>query len=61
MENESGMRLTAAEWKTVRKALQIVLMAHTVTETSDGVEIRGTNLEELIRKIRELEEREDIT
>lgn len=51
--------LTKAEWKIIRKALQIVLMAHTVTETSDGVEIRGTNLEELIRKIRAFEEDEE--
>ena len=48
--------LTEAEWKMIRKALQIVQMAHLVTETADGIEYRDTSLDALIRKVRAFEE-----
>jgi len=48
--------LTEAEWKIIRKALQIVQMAHLVTETADGIEYRDTSLDALIRKVRAFEE-----
>ena len=51
-----GKMLTEAEWKMIRKALQIVQMAHLVTETADGKEYRDTSLDELIRKVRVFEE-----
>ena len=44
------------EARIIRKALQIVKLAHDVTETADGVDDRESTIDALIRKIREAEE-----
>lgn len=44
------------EYKIIRRALQCVQMAHMVTETAEGTTDRTTMIDELIRKIRALEE-----
>lgn len=52
------MDLTIEEVKLIRKALQIVLMAHICIETNDGVQYRDTKVDALLRRFREFEERE---
>lgn len=47
------MDLTTDEIKIIRKALQIIRMAHTVIETDDGKDDRETKIDELIRRFRE--------
>lgn len=49
--------LSHDELKLVRKALQCVQMAHSVVETAEGTLDRETPVDELIRKIREEEEK----
>lgn len=48
--------VTCEECKLIRKALQCVEMAHTVTETADGIQDRETKIDGLIRKFRAAEE-----
>lgn len=50
------MELTRDEIKLIRKALQIVRMAHDVIETADETNYRDTAIDALIRKFRESEE-----
>lgn len=54
--NGNSLRLTAEECKIIRKALQCVATAHTVTETADGIQDRETKIDGLIRKFRAAEE-----
>lgn len=48
--------MTPEEWKVIRKALQIVQMAHMITDTADSIPYRDTIIDSLIRKARRLEE-----
>ena len=50
------MELTPDEIKLIRKALQCVLMAHTVIETAEGMDDRETPIDALIRKFKNAEE-----
>lgn len=50
------MELTLEEIKIIRKALQIIRMAHTVIETDDGKDDRTTNIDALLGRFREAEE-----
>jgi hypothetical protein len=50
--------LSHDELKLIRKALQCVSLAHTLTETAEGTLDRDTPVDALIRKIREAEEGE---
>lgn len=49
--------LSRDELKLIRKALQCVSLAHTLTETAEGTSDRETPVDALICKIREAEER----
>lgn len=51
------VELTQEEIKIIRKALQIILMAHDVIETNDGTDFRDTKVQELLRRFREEEDR----
>ena len=53
----SMVELTQEEIKIIRKALQIILMAHDVIETNDGTDFRDTKVQELLRRFREEEDR----
>lgn len=55
------MELTQEEIKIIRKALQIILMAHLVVNTNEGSNYADTKIDALLRRFREAEEREDIT
>lgn len=50
------MGLTQEEIKIIRKALQIVRMAHMVVEVDDGKDDRVTKLDALLKRFREAEE-----
>jgi len=50
------MEIDKDEARIIRKALQIVKIAHDVTETADGIDDRETKIDELIRKYRDAEE-----
>lgn len=47
------------ELKLIRKALQCVSLAHTLTETAEGTLDRDTPVDALIRKIRAFEDKEE--
>lgn len=53
---EIDMGLTQEEIKIIRKALQIVRMAHMVVEVDDGKDDRVTKLDALLKRFREAEE-----
>ena len=53
------IELSGEEWKTVRKALQVLQRAHMIVETVEGTEDYTTKLDELILKIRVAEETGD--
>ena len=53
------IEFTPNELKLIRKALQCVSMAHMIVETAEGTEDYTTKLDELIRKIRDVEETGD--
>ena len=48
--------ITQDEWKLIRKALQVLQMAHTIVETAEDTTDRDTPIDELIRKVRAYEE-----
>lgn len=50
------MELTPEEIKIIRKALQIVLMAHLAIETNEGKDYADTKIDELLRRFREKED-----
>ena len=50
------MELTQEEIKIIRKALQIVRMAHMVIETDDGKDDRDTKLDAILKRFRNAEE-----
>jgi len=50
------MDLTIEEVKLIRKALQILLMAHLAVETNEGKDYADTKIDELLRRFREAEE-----
>ena len=56
----SEMELTPEEIKIIRKALQIVLMAHICVETNEGHSYEDTKVDALLRRFREAEEKERI-
>lgn len=51
------IEFTHDELKLIRKALQCVSLAHTLTETAEGTSDRATPIDALICKIREAEEK----
>lgn len=51
--------LSHDELKLIRKALQCVSLAHTLTETAEGTLDRDTPIDYLISKIRRFEEGEN--
>ena len=50
------MELTQEEIKIIRKALQILLMAHLAVETNEGEDYKDTKIDELLRRFRAAEE-----
>lgn len=55
----SEMELTLDEIKIIRKALQYTLNAHLSVEVFEGREYKDTKIDELLRRFREAEEKED--
>lgn len=53
------IEFTREELKLIRKALQCVSLAHTLTETAEGTLDRDTPVDALIRKIRAFEDKEE--
>jgi hypothetical protein len=50
------MNLTRDEIKIIRKALQIILMAHLAVSTNEGEDYKDTKIDELLKKFRKAEE-----
>ena len=55
----SEMDLTPEEIKIIRKALQIVLMAHICVETNEGHSYEDTKVDALLGRFREFESKEE--